>query len=292
MSACEGRWASAIERSDYDAAWNISAGILARRDPGSCDDPALPYHRRWVWDGTSLRQRRVLVRCYNGLGDTIQFVRYLSFLRRIAASVTLEAQPALLPLLKTLAGPDCCIPFDPAAPAAQCDSAIEIMELFFALRLRPERAPPPYLSAVPAPLPNGTLGLCWQAGDWDPQRSIAPDLFEAFTRWPCVSLVTAPTNLAVLNPQGCPRDMVRTASLIAGARLIVTVDTMIAHLAGALGRPVWLLLKHDPDWRWSSGGARSPWYPTMRIYRQSVPGDWAGVIAQVMEDLPAALRDM
>jgi hypothetical protein len=231
------------------------------------------------------------VRCYNGLGDTIQFARYLPFLKRIAASVTLEAQSALLPLLNILPAADCCIPFDPAAPIAQCDCAVEIMELFFALRLPPERAPPPYLSAVSAPLPNGTLGLCWQAGDWDPQRSIASDLFQPLTRWPCVSLVTAPTDLAVLNPQGCPRDMVRTAALVAGARLIVTVDTMVAHLAGALGRPVWLLLKHDPDWRWSSGGANSPWYPTMRIYRQRIAGDWAGVMAQVLADLPKALAN-
>jgi hypothetical protein len=292
MSALERLWASAIGRNDYDAAWNISASILAQRDPGTRDDPALPYHRRWVWDGTSLRRRHVLVRCYNGLGDTIQFVRYLSFLRRIAASVTLEAQPALLPLLNTLRGADCFIPFDPATPATQCDCAIEIMELFFALRLRPEQAAPPYLCAVPASLPSGTLGLCWQAGDWDPQRSIAPYLFQPLTRWPCVSLVTAPTDLAVLNPQGCPKDMVRTAALVAGARLIVTVDTMIAHLAGALGRPVWLLLKHDPDWRWSSGGAHSPWYPSMRIYRQSAPGDWGGVVARVLADLPATLRNI
>jgi hypothetical protein len=274
-----------MARGDYEAAWDASARILAALDPTTCDDPVAPYHCRWVWDGTPLQHRHVLVRCYHGLGDTIQFLRYLPALRRIAASVTLEVQPALLPLLKGHPAIDHLVAFDPAAPAAPSDCAIEIMELFFALRLRPDQAPPPYLSAAPAPLPKGTIGLCWQAGAWDPQRSVSPDMFRAFTEWPCISLVTAPTDLAVLNPDGCPQDMVKTASLVAGAALIITVDTMIAHLAGALGRPVWLLLKHEADWRWTAAKGHSPWYPSMRIYRQRSPGDWTEPVAQVLTDL-------
>jgi hypothetical protein len=91
------RWTSAIAQGDYEGAWDISAALLGRLDPATRDDPRLPYHRRWVWDGTALRGRDVLVRCYHGLGDTIQFLRYLPLLRKIAASVTLEVQPALIP---------------------------------------------------------------------------------------------------------------------------------------------------------------------------------------------------
>jgi ADP-heptose:LPS heptosyltransferase len=100
-----------------------------------------------------------------------------------------------------------------------------------------------------------------------------------------VTLQTSPTTLNVLNPQGCPKDMVATAALIAGLDLLVTVDTMVAHLAGALGTPAWLLLKQDADWRWLRGRADSPWYPSMRLYRQTVAGDWLGVVAAVQQDL-------
>jgi ADP-heptose:LPS heptosyltransferase len=81
--------------------------------------------------------------------------------------------------------------------------------------------------------------------------------------------------------------MEATASLVAGAALVVTVDTMIAHLAGAMGRPVWLLLKADPDWRWSPDSAESPWYPSMRLYVQPRPGDWGSVVERVARDLSA-----
>lgn len=281
------RWICAIERGDYDTAWDISAALLDQLDPATRDDPRVPYHHRWVWDGRPLHGRDVLVRCYHGLGDTIQFLRYVPLLGKVAASVSLEVQPALLPLVSTLPGVDHVIAFDPAAPAQGYDCTIEVMELFFALRVAPEQVQSPYLSVAPGPLPNGTIGLCWQAGSWDEQRSVACEQFKIFSEWPCISLVTATSRLPVLNPEGCPQDMIQTASLVAGASLIVTVDTMVAHLAGALGRPVWLLLKHDPDWRWRMPGAHSPWYPTMRIYRQSIPGDWTAPIAQIQADLDA-----
>ncbi|HRO13675.1 MAG TPA: glycosyltransferase family 9 protein, partial [Paracoccus sp. (in: a-proteobacteria)] len=81
-------------------------------------------------------------------------------------------------------------------------------------------------------------------------------------------------------PPTCPMDMGLTARLIAGASLVVTVDTMTAHLAGALGRPVWLLVKHDPDWRWPVDKDRTPWRPSIRVWRQHRPGDWQGMTAR------------
>jgi hypothetical protein len=286
MPAPANLWSSALQQGDYEAAWGMSAQRLERLDSATRDDPTTPYHRRWVWDGTPFEHRNVLVRCYHGLGDTIQFLRYLPLLRRTAASVTLEAQPALIPLLADFPGVDRLIPFDPACPAPAGECAVEIMELFFALRVPPERAPHAYLSAAPAPLPAGTIGLCWQAGDWDRERSVPESLLRGFTRWPCLSLVTAPTALDVLNPRGCPMDMLQTARLVAGTDLVVTVDTMIAHLAGALAKPVLLLLKRDCDWRWAGGGSRSAWYPSMRIHRQQRPAEWPAVIARALAGVP------
>ena len=279
-------WTEAMRRGDYAAAWDVCQGALAVRDPATRDDPAFPYHRRWVWDGRAFDGGDVLVRCYHGLGDTIQFARHLPTLARRAASLTVEAQPSLLRLLGGMGCIDRLLPFDPARPAKPMACDLEITELPFALRERPGEPPAPYLRAEPARLPAGTIGLCHAAGDWDPARSIAPQLLAPLARkHPAVTLVAAPSALSVLNPGGCPFDMDETAALVGGCDLVVSVDTMIAHLAGALGRPTWLLLKTEPDWRWTPGERTTAWYPTMRLYHQRAPGDWPGVIAEVARDL-------
>ncbi|HEX4738478.1 MAG TPA: glycosyltransferase family 9 protein [Allosphingosinicella sp.] len=287
MSLPETDWTRAMREGDYDRAWSICERALAERDPATRDDHNLPCHLRWVWDGRPFDGRHVLVRCYHGLGDTLQFARYLPLLRRRAASVTLEVQPRLVCLLADI-GVDRLVPFDPAHRLPESDCDIEIMELAFALRTPPTRIRPPYLHAAPAVLPSGTIGLCFEAGEWDPERSIPPDLLRPLcgTR-SCISLVSAPTDIPVLNRDGCPFDMEATASLVAGVDLVITVDTMIAHLAGAMNKPVWLLLKHEPDWRWSPAAGRSDWYPSMRLYTQPKSGDWASVAAQVARDLEA-----
>lgn len=284
--ALDGRWLAAIRRGDHERAWQLSAEALAARDPATRDDPRLPYHLRWVWDGTPVDGRDVLVRCYHGLGDTIQFARFLPLLRRRAASVTVEIQPRLAGLFAGFAGIDRLVPFDVARPlpASECD--VEIMELGFALRAAPGAVRPPYLAAAPALLPRGTVGLCCTAGDWDGERAIAPALLAGVCRdRPCLTLDPTASELAVLNPAGCPFDIPQTAALVAGVALVITVDTMIAHLAGAMGRPAWLLLRHEPDWRWPPRSRRSEWYPSLRLYAQPAPGDWRAVVAAVERDL-------
>ena len=279
-------WVRAMRTGDYELAWAIGAALDAARDPATRDDPTQPYHKRWVWDGADLRGRHVLVRCYHGLGDTIQFLRYLPHLRRIAASVTLEVPPRLRPLIDGAALADTIVPFDAAAPLRRQDCDIEIMELAQALRLPPAAAPPPYLACTPSALPAGTIGLCCTAGDWDDARSFAPDLLGPLCAGrSCVSLDPQPSALPVLNPTGCPFDMAQTARLVAGVSLVITVDTMIAHLAGAMNKPTWLLLKHEPDWRWTPGADGSAWYPSMRLFHQPSPGDWPSVVARVAAEL-------
>ena len=275
-----------MRRGDFAAAWDLDALVRAGRDPATRDDPSLPYHLRWVWDGRPYEGRHVLVRCYHGLGDTLQFARYLPALGQRVASLTVEVQPELLPLLEGVAGIDRLIPFDVAHPAAPSECDLEIMELASALRVEPHVLPAPYLRAVPRPMASPpVIGLCWQAGGWDADRSVPPALCAAFTDRPCVSLCPGWTGLRVLNPGGCPDSVPATASLIASLDLVITVDTMVAHLAGALNVPTWLLLKHAADWRWMADRVDSPWYPAMTLYRQAAPGDWPGAIAALLADL-------
>jgi hypothetical protein len=286
MSRLLEEWIRAMREGDHEGAWAISEKRATERSPQCRDDPALPYHQRWIWDLRELDGRDVLVRCYHGLGDTIQFLRFLPELRRRAASVTLEIQPRLIPLLRDDPPADRIAPFDPAMPLPSAERDIEIMELSFALRTPPSACAPPYLDVAPASLPPRTVGICCLAGDWDESRTIPPDLlFPLCDGRDCITLDPRPSPLAVRNPEGCPYDMAQTAALVAGTSLVITADTMIAHLAGAMDKPTWLLLKHEPDWRWAPVSGRSEWYPSMRLYSQPRPGAWAEVVQRVLRDL-------
>lgn len=282
-------WFAAMARGDFAGAFRINDAVLRARDPAGRDDPAQPYHLRWVWDGRPLAGRRVLVRCYHGLGDTLQFCRYLPALRRVAAHVTLEVQPALLGVLAGLAGVDRLHGFDPARPLPPDECDIEVMELAHALRLAPE--PGAYLQAVARRGAAGRVGFCWQAGGWDPARSVPPALLAPLLRIPGLSPVSLQRGAAGCvgeDPLGGSMDVAAMAGLVAGLAAVVTVDTMIAHLAGALGRPVFLLLRHGADWRWGRPGA---WYGSVRQYRQERPGDWHAAIRALGGDLAGTLRD-
>ena len=273
-------WFTAIRAGDFAAAFAANDRVLAARDPACANDPTRPYHERWVWDGRPLQGRHVLVRCYHGLGDTIQFCRYLPALGRIAARVTVEAQPAVLPILAAFSGIE-LHPFDPAAPLPPAEVDVEIMELAHALRRPPD--PTPYLHATP--LHTGGVGVCWQGGGWDTARDVPFARIAAALPPSAISLQRgAPSPLP--DPLDGSMDLGRLARLVAGLDAVVTVDTMVAHLAGALGRPVFLLLKHDPDWRW---GAACRWYSTIRPYTQPRPGDWATAIARLAPHLASHL---
>jgi len=278
-------WIASVRVGDFAAAWRISAAVLAARDPATRDDPRLPYHLRWVWDGRRFDGRDVLVRCYHGLGDTLQFARYLPLLAARVATLTVEVQPALLPLLATMGLDARFHPFDPARPLPPAECDIDITELPFALRVAAPTGEA-YLQSPATPLAPGTIGLCYGCGDWNPSRSVPAPLFAGLCRaHEVVTLVAAATDLPVRNPEGCPLDMAATARLVAGCAAIVTTDTMIAHLAGALGRPTALLLKSQPDWRWTPGAPTTPWYRSMRLYHQRIAGRWAEVVAAVEAEL-------
>jgi hypothetical protein len=280
MLQVRSEWADAMRRGDYAKAWAIEERALAKRNPDEVDNPALPYHLRWVWDGTPLDGKHVLVRCYHGLGDTLQYARFLPALAERAASVTVEAPAKLHCLLDRL--PCLLEVFDPASPLARSQCDIEIMELAFALRLEPMAVPAAWLEWEAFETARGAVGICLRAGEWDHARSVPSEIFTdgPFAR-KCFSLDIGRSSLPVLNSGGAPDDIAATAALVCGCDAILTVDTMIAHLAGALGKPTWLMLKHSPDWRWCPHLRNTDWYPSFNVVTQPAPGQWEPVVRQV-----------
>jgi hypothetical protein len=288
-------WMAAMRRGDFAAAWAASDAALARRQPGDFLRADQPRHLQCVWDGRPLAGKRVLVHCYHGLGDTLQFVRLLPLLRRQASEVVLWAQPALHGLLRGLPGIDRLEPLHEDAPAIDRDADIELMELPHLLRLSPWHIPArvPYLAVPPrsrAPRRAGwpRVGLAWQSGDWDAARSIPPAALQPLARglplrWASVQY-GADALPFPMEDLAC-RDLVQQAERLLALDLVVTVDTLTAHLAGALGLPVWTLLPTPCDWRWMEARRDTPWYPTMRLFRQHRTGDWGGVVAELREAL-------
>ena len=292
-------WMACMRRGAFEAAWAISDAVLRARAGVPCWH--WPRHLQYVWDGTPLTGQRVLVRCYHGLGDTIQCIRYAPLIKAIAREVSVWAQPALLPLLRTVRGIDQLLPLHDGTPDVGYDVDVESMELphVFRTTLATIPAEIPYLHVAPAALPrHGRLavGLVWAAGDWEHERRSIP--------FPLCAPLAAVSGVALHILQRGPAladyqpgvgtlsgsdDVVETARLMRALDLVISVDTMPAHLAGALGVPVWALLDAAADWRWMEGRADSPWYPTMRLFRQEYSGAWEPVLARVMAELGRAV---
>jgi hypothetical protein len=290
----EDRWMWHMRRGEFAAAWRISDLVL--RQTGGIDHTALPRHLQPVWNGTSPWNRRVLVRCYHGLGDTLQFIRYAPFLKSKAAEVIVWAQPSLLSLLQRVPGIDRLLPLHDGAPECRYDVDVEIMELPFLFRTTLESLPAtvPYIEVEPARISDSRfkVGLVWRAGDWDAKRNVPFLLMKRLAEVDGASFYILQQDTErgecrdgfrrILQPFG---DAMATARIIRALDLVITVDSMPAHLAGALAVPTWTLLQRDADWRWMDGRADSPWYPTMRLFRQRKAGAWQPLIEHVIDEL-------
>ncbi|HEX8360121.1 MAG TPA: glycosyltransferase family 9 protein [Longimicrobium sp.] len=290
MNEAGAAWMMHMRRGDFEAAWEVSDRVLRAHAGVSCTH--LPRHEQWVWDGTPVRGKRVLVRCYHGLGDTLQFIRFAPRLKDVAREVIVWAQPELIPLLNTACGIGRLLPLHDGTPEVKFDVDVEVMELahLFRATSRTLPGPVPYLHAEPADLPRDgrlAVGLVWQAGGWDERRSVPPHLLAPLAEVPGVELHVLQRGPGLeerpewLGTVSGSDDVLRTARVMKALDLVITVDSMPAHLAGALGVPVWTLLHSDPDWRWMEGRDDSPWYPTMRLFRQARPGAWEEVAARV-----------
>jgi hypothetical protein len=281
------QWMAAARAGDLAGAWQISDRALAVRAGATCWH--LPRHEQWVWDGRSLTGR-VLVRCYHGLGDTIQYAR---FLPQLSADVVVWAQPELLGLLEMLLGRRRLLPLHDGAPDTDYDVDIEIMELGHALRVTLDDLPgqAPYLHVQPAARYTSTfsVGLLAQAGDFMAWRSVPPDqLVSSLSGLPVASFGLQLGGLPGTTDISTP-DVLELAARLQALDLVISADTMVAHLAGALGVPTWTLLPSQADWRWMNSRCDSPWYPSMRLFRQPSPGDWRSVLHKVRSALLESL---
>ncbi|TDH25259.1 ADP-heptose--LPS heptosyltransferase [Segetibacter sp. 3557_3] len=287
-------WMTYMRRGQFEEAWKFSDEVLQSRAGTPCWH--LPRHLQYVWDGSSPEGKRVLVRCYHGLGDTIQFIRFMPMLKSVAKEVIVWAQPDLIPLLQTAPGIDQLLPLHNGSPEVAYDMDVEIMELSHLFRTNINSLPAaiPYLHVHPTDLPgkNGfSVGLVWKAGDWDQRRGILFQALSPLAEIPGVDLYILQGGAADagwregfgINPGSM--DLFNYARFIRSLDILITVDSMPAHLAGAIGTPVWNLLHTKADWRWMDDREDSPWYPTMRIFRQRTAGDWDEVISRVKVEL-------
>jgi len=272
-------------------------------------DPA----RRWRGQAAS---GTLLVWSDQGLGDSLMTLRYLPMLRaRGFSRVVVYGEPALLRIFRAVPGVDKVISKQEPLPAGTYDWHCPNMSLPLAFATRLESIPKevPYLRVSPdllspwkeriAALPRLRVGLAWAGTKMNPKdavRSIRLEKFAPLLAVPGCSFVSlqkgdgaeelaaAPAGIA--DWMGECRDLLDTAALMSHLDLVITVDTAIVHLAGALGLPVWMFNRYESEWRWMVGREDSPWYPTLRLYRQERPADWDGPIARAAVALRALKR--
>jgi hypothetical protein len=295
-----GRWMAHMLRGDFLAAWRESGAIRARGTAGpDC-----------LWRGEEIRGRRLIMRCLHGYGDAVQFLRYAPQLKATAAEVIWEVPPALAEIAPHFLGVDRVVTWgNESASRARWEVQAEVMELPCILRTSIAELPiaTKYLR-LPARIASSTaaqmgrrtaprIGMVWAAGEWNHSRSIPIQLFhKLFNTDGCefwnlqggamrAEWYELPNCGRLRDTASCDSGILALASVIAQLDLVITVDTLAAHLAGALGIPAWVLLRHQADWRWMVNRSESPWYPSLRLFRQPSPGDWDVVIENVGEAL-------
>jgi tetratricopeptide (TPR) repeat protein len=262
-------------------------------------------------DPDDLHGRTILLHAEQGHGDTIQFVRYAALVAARGARVVLEVQPALKTLMQSLPGPAVVTSQDDAVPAFDLHCPLLSLPLAFGTELASIPGGVPYLKAAPDRLAiwqarlAGTkrrrVGLVWSGSQdfvEDRKRSIPLDRLAPLLDLPDIDVIGLQRDVpaadhaamqagALTNLGAELRDFADTAAVISLLDLVISVDTAVAHLAGALAIPVWILLPASPDFRWMLDREDSPWYPSARLFRQPSPGDWTSVIARVQADMRA-----
>jgi tetratricopeptide (TPR) repeat protein len=275
---------------------------------------SMRYARVPRWNGEPLNGKTILVWTEQGVGDSIQFIRYLALLKQHGAHVILDCVHKLQGLLEHVAGVD---RIAGQQVTVQVDYQVPLLSLpgILGTTLATIPADVPYMRPDGdsvrawrerlAPDRNMKIGLTWSGNPAfikNHYRSFALATYAPLATLPRVSLYSLQKGPAATQAKSPPsglrladytdelEDFADTAALIMNLDLVISVDTSVAHLAGALGRPVWTLLHADPDWRWLLNREDSPWYPTMRLFRQPVLGDWDPVIRRVAAELEAVVK--
>lgn len=322
--ACWNR-AMAFPSDAADTSYNLSFLYLLRGDYAQgwalhearwqCPDFLYSNGRDYltapVWAGDSLEGRTILVRHEQGNGDQIQFGRYIPLLEAAGGRVVVEVQRGLVRLFRLAFPGRTVIGLGEEVPPH--DVQIPFMSLPYHFTKALDQVPAPLV--IPGQDLTGKLGATvariqsmtgWRVGlTWagsathvnDAKRSAPDDLLSALADTPGVTWVNlqvgprseafARVGAARLNPTRALQDFADTAALIRSLDLVVTVDTAVAHLAGSLGVPTWILLPFNAEWRWLRHRADTPWYPSARLLRQPAPGAWTALATQVREELAA-----
>jgi Tfp pilus assembly protein PilF len=308
-------------RPNYpEAEWNLSYVLLTQgklREGFTAYEarlrvpnfPNRPFERP-KWDGSDLTGRTILLYSEQGVGDTIQFIRYAPMVKQRGGRIVVFCPPELRSLFSGRLGIEQIV-CDYPLPDFDFYCPIPSLPNMFGTTLETIPGNVPYLAADPRLAQNwrerlGTgspglkIGLVWAGSPTHrndrnrsmPLAALAPLAAVQGVQW--ISLQKGPASAQLREqPHGLAitdwteelKDYADTAALIASLDLVISVDTSVAHLAGALGRPVWLLNAFAPDWRWLWSRPDSPWYPTMRIYRQPKMGGWRIPVEQIVEDL-------
>jgi Flp pilus assembly protein TadD len=271
-----------------------------------------PYKRNFaqpLWLGNeTLDGKTILIHAEQGLGDAIQFSRYVKKVKDLGAKVVFELQPQLMPLMADLDGVDALIPKGQALPDFDYHCPLLSLPLVFKTDLDSIPATIPYLYAQPERIERWRehlgetgfkIGICWKGAN--KQRSIPIEHFYHLSQIPQVRLVSLHKGDGERDLENLPEGMrieilgsefdshgafLDTGAVMKCCDLVITNDTSVGHVAGALGIPAWIALLFVPDWRWMMERTDSPWYPNHRLFRQKNIGDWA----DVLEEMTSALK--
>jgi len=307
---------------DYALAhWNLALSLLLQ---GDFVQGWREYEWRWRWDGFSspcrnfseplwngekLNGKTILLYAEQGMGDAIQFARYIPRVARRVGRVVVECQPPLKRLLSRIPSVQTVVTEGEPLPPFDVQCPLLSLPLAFRTDLNSIPAPVRYLKPdrkqsamwkkrLAAEKPGRRIGLAWAGSAThkkDRTRSVELSQLAPLAAIPgntFFSLQTGeagkqvpPAEMALHDFTAELNDFADTAALLDCLDLVITVDTAVAHLAGAMGKPVWVLVSYAPDWRWLLHREDSPWYPTMRLFRQTSIGDWANVIQRVADSL-------
>jgi Tfp pilus assembly protein PilF len=318
-TAC--RAALAIDPSFAAAHWNLSLNLLLQ---GRYEEGWQEYEWRWqkpdftspvrhadipLWDGSPLDGRTILLHAEQGFGDAIQFVRYAPMVAQSGGTVILECHPQLVSLFRSVEGVQSVVPFGASLPNVSCQAPLLSLPRILGTTLQTIPSSVPYLSVteeksakwseIISGSPQGLrVGLVWAGKDY-PDRlrtcrleQLAPLMSDRVTFFSlqmgsgAEQISSPPTGMQLTDLTSNILDFSDTAALIEQLDLVISIDTAVSHLAGALGKPVVLMLPYAPDWRWLLDRSDSPWYPGMRLFRQEKRGEWTGVIRQIADCLP------
>jgi tetratricopeptide (TPR) repeat protein len=305
-----------------EAHWNKSlCHLLAGSFPEGWEEyqwrfliNAIFYNRHFpqpLWEGDDLLGKRILLYAEQGFGDTIQFIRYVPLVVQKGARVIVECQEDLVPLLQPMERIEKLIKFGQPLPAFDVHCPLLSLPLAFKTGLRDIPSNIPYLSLDSHLIDkwneltikeqaNLKVGLVWAGSPThkkDRKRSMNFEAFKPLADIPGITFYNLQKGEAAAQIKNKPKgmklidmakelvDFTETGALIKNLDLVISVDTAVAHLTGALGKPVWTLLPYAPDWRWMLNRKDSPWYPSMRLFRQPAPGDWDSVIQSVKDCL-------